>query len=105
MRRRKQSNAGGQPSVVGSYFNARVFEGPVTLNRPELGPVNPTAGLDAASEQLEAIALRMAGYRDLPMGRHDEKRMSDSDSMAALPVRPAAANLVTAMAELPASAA
>jgi hypothetical protein len=43
-------DAGGQPSVVGSYFNARVFEGPATLNRPELGPVDPTAGLDASGD-------------------------------------------------------
>jgi hypothetical protein len=26
--------------------------------------------------QLEATAQRMAGYRDLPMGRHDQKAMS-----------------------------
>ena len=27
--------------------------------------------------ELQATANEMAGYRDLPMGRHDEQRMSD----------------------------
>jgi hypothetical protein len=29
------------------------------------------------ASQLQATAQQMAGYRDLPMGRHDEKAMSD----------------------------
>lgn len=29
-----------------------------------------------AATQQEAIAKRMAGYRDLPMGRHDQKAMA-----------------------------
>lgn len=29
-----------------------------------------------AAAQQETLAQRMAGYRDLPMGRHDEKRMA-----------------------------
>ena len=29
-----------------------------------------------ASHQLEAIGRQMAGYRELPMGRHDEKAMA-----------------------------
>jgi hypothetical protein len=31
-----------------------------------------------ASLQLEAIGKQMAGYRDLPMGRHDDKAMAAS---------------------------
>jgi hypothetical protein len=31
-----------------------------------------------ASLQLEAIAKQMAGYRDLPMGRHDQEAMAAS---------------------------
>ena len=31
----------------------------------------------AISAQLEATARRMAGCRDLPMGRHDERALSD----------------------------
>jgi len=31
-----------------------------------------------ASLQLESIAKQMAGYRDLPMGRHDDKAMAAS---------------------------
>jgi hypothetical protein len=31
-----------------------------------------------ASLQLEAIAKRMAGYRDLPMGRHEQSAMAAS---------------------------
>jgi hypothetical protein len=31
-----------------------------------------------ASLQLEAIGKQMVGYRDLPMGRHDEKAMAAS---------------------------
>jgi hypothetical protein len=34
--------------------------------------------LRRASRQLEAIGKQMAGYRDLPMGRHDDKAMAAS---------------------------
>ena len=37
----------------------------------------------AIGAQLQATAQRMAGYRDLPMGRHDEKVMSDPKAFAA----------------------
>lgn len=32
---------------------------------------------------LQALASRMAGYRDLPMGHHDEKAMSDPKALEA----------------------
>ena len=34
------------------------------------------AEIQKAAEQLEETANRMAGYRDLPMGRHDEQAMA-----------------------------
>jgi hypothetical protein len=37
----------------------------------------------AAAAQLEATAKAMAGYRDLPMGRHDETAMSSPAAVAA----------------------
>jgi hypothetical protein len=33
--------------------------------------------------QLGAIAQRMTGYRDLPMGRHDAQKMSGQEAVAA----------------------
>jgi hypothetical protein len=36
----------------------------------------------AAAEQLRATAARMAGCRDLPMGRHDVAVLSTPDAMA-----------------------
>ena len=33
--------------------------------------------LRQSASQLEATARHMAGYRDLPMGRHDEQAMTD----------------------------
>jgi hypothetical protein len=33
--------------------------------------------------ELQAIAEQMAGYRDLPMGRHDEKAMAASENREA----------------------
>ncbi len=33
-------------------------------------------GLKQAANQLQATAHQMVGYRDLPMGRHDEKAMT-----------------------------
>jgi hypothetical protein len=39
--------------------------------------------LRALSAQLTATASRMTGYRDLPMGRHDEQKMSGEDALAA----------------------
>lgn len=33
--------------------------------------------------QLQATARQMAGYRDLPMGQHDEKAMADPKALAA----------------------
>lgn len=33
--------------------------------------------------QLQAVAAEMAGYRDLPMGRHDERAMSSPDVIEA----------------------
>ena len=35
------------------------------------------------SRRLTAVAKRMAGYRDLPMGRHDMRTMMDRDNVAA----------------------
>jgi hypothetical protein len=35
------------------------------------------------ASQLQATAENMAGYRNLPMGRHDEKAMSDPNVLAA----------------------
>jgi hypothetical protein len=34
------------------------------------------------SRRLTAVAKRMAGYRDLPMGRHDLRTMMDRDNVA-----------------------
>jgi len=39
--------------------------------------------LRAISTQLTAIEKRMAGYHDLPMGRHDEGRMAGPHAAAA----------------------
>jgi hypothetical protein len=39
--------------------------------------------LRAISAQLAANATRMGGCRDLPMGRHDERRMSGREPLAA----------------------
>lgn len=39
--------------------------------------------LRAVSAQLTATARHMAGYRDLPMGAHDEQRMSSPEAFAA----------------------
>ena len=39
--------------------------------------------LRSISAQLAATAQRMEGYRDLPMGRHDEQAMSGLDALAA----------------------
>lgn len=36
----------------------------------------------SVAEQLRATASRMAGYRDLPMGRHDPVAMADPQSRA-----------------------
>ena len=36
----------------------------------------------AVGAQLQATAQRMAGYRDLPMGRHDQNVMSDPKAFA-----------------------
>jgi len=33
--------------------------------------------------RLQTTAQQMAGYRDLPMGRHDDKSMADAKSLAA----------------------
>ena len=56
---------------------------------PETGPERDAYAtlvteLNSASEQLAAIAQKMTGYRDLPMGRHDERAMSGRDAMDAL---------------------
>jgi hypothetical protein len=37
----------------------------------------------AIGAQLQATAQRMAAYRDLPMGRHDQEAMSDAKAFAA----------------------
>jgi hypothetical protein len=39
------------------------------------------AELRSLSAQLTATSHRMAGYRDLPMGRHDEGMMSDRQAV------------------------
>lgn len=39
--------------------------------------------LRSISGQLAAMAQRMAGCRDLPMGRHDEEKMMAPEAMAA----------------------
>jgi hypothetical protein len=39
--------------------------------------------LRSASSLLTGVAERMAGYRDLPMGRHDERRMAGPDALEA----------------------
>jgi hypothetical protein len=46
--------------------------------------VTLTQELRGISTQLAATSRRMAGYRDLPMGRHDEQWMSGPESVAAL---------------------
>ena len=46
--------------------------------------VTLTHELRGISTQLVAAGRRMAGYRDLPMGRHDEQKMSGRESVAAL---------------------
>jgi len=38
--------------------------------------------LRAAADALAAIAARMAAYRDLPMGSHDEAILGDEESVA-----------------------
>ena len=40
--------------------------------------------LRSIAAQLAATAGRMAGYRGLPMGRHDEQKMSGPDAVATL---------------------
>jgi len=42
-----------------------------------------THELRGIATQLADTARRMAGYRDLPMGRHDERKMSGRESIAA----------------------
>jgi len=39
--------------------------------------------LRSISAQLAATARHMAGYRDLPMGRHDQQKMSGREALAA----------------------
>jgi hypothetical protein len=39
--------------------------------------------LRGIAAQLDASARRMASYRDLPMGRHDERKMSSREARAA----------------------
>ena len=39
--------------------------------------------LGTVSERLSAVARRMAGYRDLPMGRHDMQVMSSREAVEA----------------------
>jgi hypothetical protein len=39
--------------------------------------------LQGVSAQLAACARRMTGYRDLPMGRHDEQKMAGHEAVAA----------------------
>lgn len=39
--------------------------------------------MQSAADQLSAIARQMTGYRDLPMGRHDQARMAARDSIEA----------------------
>jgi hypothetical protein len=51
----------------------REYDAYVTLAREHRG----------ISAQLEATARRMAGYRDLPMGKHDERALSDSRGLEA----------------------
>ena len=43
-------NAAGQGSIVARYFNARQFVGQVPLDRPDFGPVDAGAGLDATAD-------------------------------------------------------
>lgn len=39
--------------------------------------------LRRAAGQLATIARQMSGYRDLPMGRHDEQKMGSPEAVAA----------------------
>lgn len=39
--------------------------------------------LRRAADQLATIARQMIGYRDLPMGRHDEEKMGSREAVAA----------------------
>jgi hypothetical protein len=46
-------------------------------------PIHLQRIVRSIGDELEAIATEMAGYRDLPMGRHDEKAMSGPQVRAA----------------------
>jgi hypothetical protein len=62
-----------------------------TLDRtdPDTGPeadayATLVTDVNAASARLAALARKMSGYRDLPMGRHDPRAMSGRDAVDAL---------------------
>jgi hypothetical protein len=82
------------PGVVGDFVAAMadvlaVHQQALDLDdenaRPEHDAYGTLVGeLRAVSARLAAIAARMIGYRDLPMGRHDHQKMAGHDAVAVL---------------------
>jgi hypothetical protein len=81
------------PATIGELVAAMakvldVHQGALDLSdentRPEYQAYQ-TLGLElrGIAAQLDASARRMASYRDLPMGRHDERKMSSREARAA----------------------
>jgi hypothetical protein len=77
------------PSVVGDVMSSMADVLAHHMTALDLGDPNTRAEYEAygalveahraSAEQLRSISLRMAGSRDLPMGRHDEAVMGSAD--------------------------